>query len=792
MQIKKIKSIKGYKSFTDFQWQEFCKYKDNQEANLGKFSIIFGENGSGKSSLCDVLKNVSQVQDFEDSVPTLAELEVDGLNGKQNYQYENGTWAPNQLELKSILFFDIDFINANVHTHGVRSNNLQQGAHTQKAGKLIIDLDEQADNLKKLIVEKRKEIEVFEKSNNSILETNYNEKELALFALNKDLSEEGVAKKILELKSDLRKLEEEFTALQKLNNQYSQINTIQNIEQMDALFSISSKEDYIELWNREIKEKAQGVTDEKVKSHFEKHKNFIENAKNQIPLEYSKEDCPLCMQPLINATKIIEYYRAVFDTTYENAKKKFIQDIETKKSEVINLRIKFSLIPAKVNNIFDSLEKIGANFGIENIYTIEEKTNYTANLVDTSISELDEIINALDLLKSIERKPFDISSTYQIVSNKIEKINKSITDLNKLILSKNKLLGDFKSKYSDQNKISNEIKEKSEKKNEYQEHLDFLQGANIKNINLKNGAILEQKKLTEELKAIQDQLKDYLEKTIPESVINQMIDFLKKFNLSFNLEHIKPTTNTRDYSFAFRIKDSNGNERELKGGLSEGERQLISLSFFFAINENLPDKQNKVLVFDDPITSLDSPNLKILAEHIYNKVQDFSQVIVFTHHPLFFKYLAKCENSLKFGVLKNSDALGGSFIFSDPGFDLISEIKKCNEEIKTNAQSGNLKPEEIALKYGQLLRLAIERFIKNDLLMWDKEKKFDDITDNLKLSKSKIAKLEDSDLEIITDMYKYCNYSNLLHADKETPSALSELMAHIDKFVTILDKTTNP
>jgi hypothetical protein len=72
--------------------------------------------------------------------------------------------------------------------------------------------------------------------------------------------------------------------------------------------------------------------------------------------------------------------------------------------------------------------------------------------------------------------------------------------------------------------------------------------------------------------------------------------------------------------------------------------------------------------------------------------------------------------------------------------------------------------------------------------MWNKEKKFDEVTENLKQGKSKIAKLSDDDLEVITNMYKYCNYSNLLHADKETPSALSELTNHIEKFVQILNK----
>ena len=101
-------------------------------------------------------------------------------------------------------------------------------------------------------------------------------------------------------------------------------------------------------------------------------------------------------------------------------------------------------------------------------------------------------------------------------------------------------------------------------------------------------------------------------------------------------------------------------------------------------------------------------------------------------------------------------------MFFDPGFDLTEEILKCNEEINQNAKSGNLKPEEIALKYGQYLRLAIEKFVKNDLLMWNKEKRFDEVTENLKQGKNKMAMLSDQDLELMMNMYKYCNYSNPL------------------------------
>ena len=72
--------------------------------------------------------------------------------------------------------------------------------------------------------------------------------------------------------------------------------------------------------------------------------------------------------------------------------------------------------------------------------------------------------------------------------------------------------------------------------------------------------------------------------------------------------------------------------------------------------------------------------------------------------------------------------------------------------------------------------------------MWDKEKRFDEVTESLKQGKSKLGKLADDDLEVIKNMYKYCNYSNLLHADKETPSALTELTTQISRFLSILDK----
>lgn len=789
MKIRKITTIINYKSFSNFSWSKFCNNASSQEEVLGKFSIVFGENGSGKSAICDVLKSVSQNQDFQNSPPSLAEIEInDGINN-QIYKYENGNWT-NQINKNSFLFFDVDFINANVHTHGVRSSNLQQGAHTQKAGKIIIDLDEQANNLKEAVKTKKGELEALQESCTDILGQQFTDKDKEFFKIYKDTDEKTKQKELAKTQEELKKLEADLSTLQKLNKKYVEINRLLTVNKIVFSNPLSEKETFTELFTRQIKEKAQDDADETIKVHFAKHRQFIEYAKDQIPQNYTDENCPLCMQPLANATKVIEYYRTAFDQTYENAKKQFLSDIETAKNELQTIKSNLNLLLPRVTEIFNTLEKIKTDFEIQNIYKLEEKTEHTGKFGGITTKEIDDLIKALESLKKIERKQVDVVKLYDAVAIKIKEIEKSVKSFNDLIEEKNKLISAFKGKYSDQNKITSEIHEKTQKQAELNELVDFLKSGKIKLIKNQNDALDKQKTLSEALKKAQEDLKTYLANTIPANVISRMITILGKFNLSFTLEHITVNTNTKDYSFSFKIKDQKGNEREMKNGLSEGERQLISLAFFFAINENLQNKDKTVLIFDDPITSLDSPNLKILAELIHRQTQEFSQVIVFTHHPLFFKYLAKCENPnpSKFGVLKNADQFGGSFMFFDPGFDLVAEVQQCNQEISKNAQNGNLKPEEIALKYGQLLRLAVEKFIKNDLLMWNKEKKFDEVAENLKQGKNKIAKLSDDDLEVITNMYKYCNYSNLLHADKETPSALSELMMHIDKFVKIIQK----
>lgn len=794
MKILKINSINGYKSFTDFSWSKYCKKQDKQGACLeplmSDFTVFFGENGSGKSSLCDILKNLSENRDFAVAKPTSSDVVIEDNSVQTTYTYSSASWDAT-IPSSSILFFDVDFINANVHTNGMRSSNLLSGAHTQKSGKLIIELDQKANELNDLVHQAKDSVELFEKTNKSLVDLIIGEEDKTIFEEFKALSKVEIAGKIAELEGLHQKQLKTFATLSKLFANSKDIQKIQIPLEIKFDFQISKLESYQEVSKRVVENKVKIEVDQKIKTHFDLHKNFIEYAKNHIPEDYKDSDCPLCMQPLNKAIDVIEFYRSIFDKTFETNKAKFLNDIATLTSEVLNIESFISSLDKNIAKIFDYYEQIKNNFDLVDLYKVDEKTDLLNQVGKLSLSFFQDMKSGLEGLKRIDKIDFEPTETYKKLQATIIDVSGVITNLNTMIRSKNQLISNLKTKYTDTTKIEIDLDATDKILKEIKAKIEFLKQDKITLISKYQEMSKEREKLLEAKKSSEKNRDDYITQRVPENIINKMVEILHKFNLNFTIEPHKSSSLTKEYAFSFKIKDNQGYERELKDGLSEGERQLISLALFFSINENVSDRKSKIVIFDDPITSLDAPNLKILSEIIHNQISKYSQVVVFTHHPLFHKYLTKPDinGKSKFGILKNSDLFGGSFIFSDPGYDMIEEIKLCNQEISNKATSGALKMEEISLKYGQLLRLAVERFIKNDLLMWNNEKDFKQIVGNLASSKSKISKLTNDDLDIMLNIYNYCNYSNLLHADKENPSALSELTNNIDRFCKIIDKS---
>jgi wobble nucleotide-excising tRNase len=780
MKIKRISSIKNYKSYTNYQWATFCVGSNRQVKDFEKFNLVFGENGSGKSSICEIFKSVNS-GNILDGATRDTEIELGLKNGV--ITYSNNTWdATNSTKL---FFFDSNYIHKNVHTNGDRSN--RAGEHAQNSGKIIVEFNEIAIFHKENLIKLKEELEAFKRQNRNVLDyqMSFNERKYFPKYYEKDLDEQREAiEDIKKTQATMNEKIQELEALKKNFDDVQGVNLFGSIIFPTLPNEIASIEDIIKP---NILLVAQQVASSELNTQILLHRDFLERGMDILQTERTGE-CPFCRRDLSEVGSIIDYYNIIFNATYNEQKQQFqlkITEIINKLRDVGDFT---TLFPGNVSQIFSKIEQIDEKFSL-NLYnpSFREEMN---GLITVSTSLVKLIQGIVDKLSLIKNSATDIDTEYNWKSPEIIELFTlqavRITDFNNYISEVNEKIALIKNKYDDIEKINIELHSIRQTHEEMITELTFLQSDSIEKI--KNST-----EIRDELVGIQDKVKkqereleEFLSDTIPQVIIAEMQKFLNEFNIDFSLTHIEPNRSTNEYPFSFTINDSNGIVRSLKQGLSEGERQILSLAFFFASIKNVNEKGNKIIVFDDPITSLDAGNLKKLVDLLYSECKEFGQVFIFTHHPLFYKYCSKnMDSCLKFGIIKNQVSAGGSLIYYEKDLDVYEKLENCFIDMNVNIQNGTFSSDEYILQYGHLLRLAIERFIKKDLLLWDKEEKFDQLLKKLTENISIIDSLSPVDIESILKIYKFCNHANVLHEDKEAPTGVSELTMHITNFVDL-------
>lgn len=189
-----------------------------------------------------------------------------------------------------------------------------------------------------------------------------------------------------------------------------------------------------------------------------------------------------------------------------------------------------------------------------------------------------------------------------------------------------------------------------------------------------------------------------------------------------------------------------------------------------------------MLVFDDPITSLDNSNLSCLVDLIAEEQKNFSQTFVFTHHRTFFKFLRKRfgkDHCNEYNLIRNKKEFGGSFICKSNAGKFLDKLKNFETNLKKIPHEG-LDVELKIVEYGQYLRYEVERHIKNNLLYWNAND-FPAAIEGVKRNK----KIDDGDLDKIKQIYSFCNWTTS-HVDVGDDHGLGQLKAKIADFVAIV------
>lgn len=118
--------------------------------------------------------------------------------------------------------------------------------------------------------------------------------------------------------------------------------------------------------------------------------------------------------------------------------------------------------------------------------------------------------------------------------------------------------------------------------------------------------------------------------------------FLKRFNASYTLGEVG-SRNTRSGSSCnykvlinkTAVPLSKADGPSFKNTLSAGDRNTLALAFFFAALEHDPERARRIVVIDDPMTSLDEHRTLATRQEIRKLADGVAQVIVLSHDKTF-------------------------------------------------------------------------------------------------------------------------------------------------------------
>ncbi len=196
--------------------------------------------------------------------------------------------------------------------------------------------------------------------------------------------------------------------------------------------------------------------------------------------------------------------------------------------------------------------------------------------------------------------------------------------------------------------------------------------------------------------------------------------YLERFNAGFRLDSVT-AVNTRggptctydviinDTPVAVGGGSPTPGESSFRNTLSAGDRNTLALAFFFASLDQDPGLANKVVVIDDPVSSLDEHRTLTTVQELRRLALRASQVIVLSHSKPFLCRIWKGTDQTICAALEVArDAAGSTISPWNVAQDSITEHDRRHSLLRVYLANGGPNNREIASS----IRPLLEAFLR--------------------------------------------------------------------------------
>lgn len=691
--IKKFIKISGTGKFLNYSHSTVPP--PHRTTDFEKINLIYGENGSGKTTLSIVLNSLrgnngilSKMRSFDRTFPQTVAVLTD-LTPDPKFTFSNNAWDNNYSYIE---IFDIHFINDNIYTGLEIQNSHKKNLFEIIFGAQGIQLKTDIQGIKDRIQTDKASIKTTTSQIELAIDKAYTATDYCNIQPGPDIDNRITRKEaeITTAKSFQQiQIKSGLSSVPAIDSPFDIADAIGTIGQ--SIDSISTK--YLEKFNEH-------------KEHLEmqgKEEQWIKQGYEAI-----KEDaCPFCTRPFdATTTEIIEAYNQYFNEEYNE----LLQSISLLVTDATSYNVEALLLAVE--------NKISANQSLIEFW----KVHLDAPPVLTSISdEFDEIKEAFEAVKTLiitkSKKPIQVQITTDLsyFQSLITVLNEKLAGFNTDIAAYNaRIIALRTSNPPNLVQLETDLKRlKAIKKRD-----DATVSSLCTNLSTYTSSV---NTLTNQKDAKQVQLDAYS--------ATVFANYATKINLY--LQSFAPYLEVRDFDSGYVASSKepmvkyalhiNGNEIKqedspthpsFKYSLSEGDKSALAISFFLTKLDLDGNIQDKIIVFDDPVSSFDLNRKSTTISKLVEFGQQAKQLFVFTHNLIFASEFWKSANQVACSTQCSSISyLGNTSCIVEYNIDTetLSSILKDSLRIKDHLTNGCITDQD-RRSVARCLRPALESY----------------------------------------------------------------------------------
>jgi wobble nucleotide-excising tRNase len=621
---------------------KFRNYHATGQVNFKKLTLIYGDNGGGKTTLTSVFRSLTtnNPEIIRNRISTnhiTAQAAQITQVGTPNIFYTFGAtgWTA---QFPDIEIFDIHFVNDNIYSGFDFSDEHRKQLHQFVVGAQGVAIQNQ--------IEQNKIAKTTSRQNQTNIELQL------IQQVGNNLTTDLINAFLIIPVAQANNIDQQIAVAETSLASANANSIIQTLQPLTNLTRITSGIDFTSLI-ADLQTTSQTIQNAVLEALFSRHcedlsantlvgpENWLQRGFAYVESKQAANEpnisCPFCKQSIDTNSDILNAYASKFNADF-NA---LVQRLQTHLISLQNFNLEAAL--QAINNVNQANDRSITSWATHLPNTIQPPIfNIIANEANLR-AEFQNLIASVQ--QKIQNPTVAVATaTATVFQTSGQTINANIDSYNQNVTTYNAVITMFRSSIQTVATAQLEVDRLKRIKKRFETHIDTLCNQLTNERQTLRALEIAYTQLSQQQQAAttvffnnyQTQINHYLGNV-----------FRTNFRID-DVVHIAPRGRATQSQIGYKLT-IDGNDVSLtpnqpfnaKECLSEGDKSTIALAFFLSKLDIDPNKQNKILIFDDPLSSLDTNRRTYTIGIIRALLQQLKQVVVLSHNQYFLHEIGK-------------------------------------------------------------------------------------------------------------------------------------------------------